>query len=69
VWDKNPQARRQKVRNDGTVNNDPNTAGRLASEAGTGSVASGSIRGNPVSSGVFIRAELCRETARWRLAV
>ena len=56
AWDKNPQARPQKVRNDGAVNNGPNTASRLASEAGTGSVASGSIGGNPVSSAVFIQA-------------
>src|SRR5712691_3090802 len=47
AWDKNPQARPQNVRNDGAVNNGPNTASRLASEAGTGSVASGSISGNP----------------------
>jgi len=38
-----------KVRNDGAVNNGPNTASRLASEAGSGSVTSGSIAGNPGS--------------------
>ena len=43
AWDKNPQARAVKVRNDGAVNNGPNTASRLASEAGSGSITSGSI--------------------------
>jgi hypothetical protein len=52
VWAKNPQARPQKVRKDGAVNSGPKTASRLASEAGSGSVASGSIGGSPVSSAV-----------------
>jgi hypothetical protein len=53
VWAKNPQARPQKVRNDGAVNNGPKTASRLASEAGNGSVTSGSIAGNPGPPGGF----------------
>jgi hypothetical protein len=40
VWARNPQARPQKVRNDGAVNSGPKTANRLASEAGSGSVTS-----------------------------
>jgi hypothetical protein len=47
AWDKNPQARPQKVWNDGAVNNGPNTASRLASEAGSGSVVPGNIGGTP----------------------
>jgi hypothetical protein len=47
VWAKNPQARPQKVRNDGAVNSGPKTASKLASEAGSGSVTSGIIAGNP----------------------
>jgi hypothetical protein len=43
VWARNPQARPPKVRNDGAVNNGANQASRLASQAGTGSVAYGSI--------------------------
>jgi hypothetical protein len=43
AWDKNPQASAVKVRNDGAVNNGPNAASRLASEAGSGSITSGSI--------------------------
>jgi hypothetical protein len=38
------------------VNNGPNTASSLASEAGIGSVASGTIGGNPVSERFFIQA-------------
>jgi len=49
VWDRNPQARPQKVRNDGAVNNGANQASRLASEAGTGSVTS------PASPGILAR--------------
>ena len=44
---RNPQASPQNVRNDGTVNNGANQASRPISEHGTGSVASGSIGGNP----------------------
>ena len=44
---RNPHARPQNVRNDGTVNNGANQASRPISEPGTGSVASGSIGGNP----------------------
>ena len=44
---RNPQARPQNVRNDGTVNNGANQASRPISEPGTGSVASASIGGNP----------------------
>src|SRR5512135_691058 len=47
VWARNPQARPQKVRNDGAVNSGPNTASRPASEPGSGSVTSGIIAGNP----------------------
>ena len=36
-----------KVRNDGAVNSEENTASIVISEAGTGSAASGSISGNP----------------------
>ncbi len=49
VWAKNPQARPQKVRNDGAVNSGPKTAGKLASQTGSGSVASGIIAENPGS--------------------
>jgi hypothetical protein len=49
VWAKNPQARPQKVRYDGAVNNGPKTASRLASETGTGSVTLGIIAENPGS--------------------
>ena len=44
---RNPQARPQNVRNDGAVNSGASTASRFTSEEGTGSVASGSISGNP----------------------
>ena len=47
VCARNPQARPQNVRNDGAVNNGANTARTFISEAGTGSVASGSIGGKP----------------------
>ena len=47
VWARNPQARPQNVRNDGAVNSELKTASSPASEAGTGSVVSGSIGGNP----------------------
>jgi hypothetical protein len=53
VWAKNPQARPQNVRNDGAVNSGPNTASRLASEAGSGSVMPGSIAGDPRPTGGF----------------
>ncbi len=49
VWAKNPQARPQKVRNDGAVNSGPKTASKLASETGSGSVTSGIIAENPGS--------------------
>ena len=41
------QASSQDVRNDGTVNNGARPASSLISDAGTGSVASTSIGGNP----------------------
>ena len=43
----NPQASMLNVRNDGAVNSGASQESRLASEAGTGSVASASIGGNP----------------------
>jgi hypothetical protein len=43
----NPQARQQSVRKDGAVNNGAKPASSVISDAGTGSVASGSIGGNP----------------------
>jgi hypothetical protein len=50
-WAKNPQARPQKVRNDGAVNSGPKTASRLASETGSGSVTPRIIAGNPRLAG------------------
>jgi hypothetical protein len=47
VCARNPQASMVKVRKDGAVNNGAKQASTLASEPGTGSVASGSIGGNP----------------------
>ena len=47
VWAKNPQARPQNVRNDGAVNNGAKDVSNPMREAGTGSVVSGSIGGNP----------------------
>ncbi len=47
VCAKNPQARPQNVRNDGAVNNGAKPVSSVISDAGTGSVASGSIGGNP----------------------
>ena len=46
-WARNPQARPQNVRNDGAVNNGARPASSVISDAGTGSVASTSIGGNP----------------------
>ena len=47
VCARNPQASIVNVRNDGAVNSGANQASRLASEAGTGGVTSGSIAANP----------------------
>ncbi len=47
VCARNPQARPQNVRNDGAVNNGARPASSVISDAGTGSVASASIGGNP----------------------
>jgi hypothetical protein len=47
VCARNPQARPQNVRNDGAVNNGARPASSVLSDAGTGSVASTSIGGNP----------------------
>jgi len=44
---RNPQARPQNVRNDGAVNSGAKDMSSLISETGAGSVASGSIGGNP----------------------
>jgi hypothetical protein len=52
AWAKNPQARPQKVRNDGAANSGPKTASRLASEPGSGSVISGIIAENPGSPAI-----------------
>jgi hypothetical protein len=46
-WARNPQARPQNARNDGAVNNGARPASSVISDAGTGSVASTSIGGNP----------------------
>jgi hypothetical protein len=46
------QASMVKVRKEGAVNSGANQASRLASETGTGSVASGGIGGIPFSSAV-----------------
>ena len=43
----NPQAGIVEVRKDGAVNSGANQASMLIREAGSGSVASGSIGGNP----------------------
>jgi len=48
VCARNPQASAVKVRNDGAVNNGPNTASKLASEAGSGSDVPGSTGRTPV---------------------
>jgi hypothetical protein len=42
-----PQARALNVRNDGAVNSGVNTASSVIGDAGTGTVASGSIGGIP----------------------
>jgi len=42
-----PQARPVNVRNDGAVNKEANADSSVISDAGTGTVASGSIGGNP----------------------
>jgi len=47
VCARNPQASIVKVRKDGAVNNEAKQASTLASEPGSGSVASWSIGGNP----------------------
>ena len=47
VCARKPQARPQNVRNDGAVNNGARPASSVISDAGTGSVASASIGGNP----------------------
>ena len=49
LWARNPQARPQNVRNDGAVNSGVKAASSVISDAGT--AASGSMSGNPVSSG------------------
>ena len=50
------------------VNNGPNTASSLASEAGIGSVASGTIGGNPVSERFSSRQRQAAPAARLRPA-
>jgi hypothetical protein len=47
VCARNPLASMVKVRKDGAVNNGVKQASAFISEAGSGSVASGSISGNP----------------------
>src|SRR5882724_4536409 len=54
---RNPQARPQKVREDGAVNNGAKAPSRLASEPGSGSVVSGSIGGNPFHRGFVSTAD------------
>jgi dihydrofolate reductase len=61
VWVRNPQARPQKVRNDGAVYNGPKTASKLASEAGSGSVTPGIIAGNPGPAGDFPAPDVPRQ--------
>jgi hypothetical protein len=47
VWARNPQTSIENARKDGPVNNGPKAVSNDMNEAGTGSVVSGSIGGNP----------------------